>query len=243
MKTLLNQALLVLLFSTVMACTPSAQSKGLKKLDAGAFAETLNACDHAFVLDVRTPEEFQTGYIHGAVNYNIYDADFDQRLGQIPKDKAVFVYCKGGGRSADAAENLVTLGFEEVYDLSGGVMSWTAKGNALEGQTAALPDQYTNEQFKDLIEHHETVLVDFYAPWCIPCRKMEPGLNAFAQEFAGRVEVVRIDIDRAKGLSEELGLTSVPIIITYKKGTLVHRIEGYQSDSAIRALIDEIMSK
>ena len=234
---------IVLLFSTLFACSPSAQTKGLQNLDAGAFASQLDACDHAVVLDVRTPEEFQTGYIHGAVNYNIYDADFDQRIAQIGKNKAVFVYCKAGGRSADAAARLVKLGFSEVYDLKGGIMAWTSKGQALEGQTASLLDQFTSAQFNALIAEHDAVLIDFYAPWCAPCKKMEPALSAFAKEYAGKVEVVRIDVDQAKALIQELGITSVPVITTYQKSKLIKKVEGFQSDEAMRGLIEEVMMK
>jgi len=243
MKKNLAQGALILLFSILIACQPSAQTGGLQNLDAAAFATQLDACDHAVILDVRTPEEFATGYIHGAVNYNIYDADFDQRIAKISKDKAVFVYCKAGGRSAEAAAKLIKLGFTEVYDLKGGVMAWTAKGNGLEGQSTSTPDQYTTAQFHELLEQHDAVLVDFYAPWCMPCKKMEPGLNAFAKTYDGKVAVVRIDVDQAKSLVKELGLSSVPVITTYSHGQLVKQVEGYQSDDAIRALIEEVLPK
>jgi rhodanese-related sulfurtransferase len=71
-------------------------------------------------LDVRTPEEFKEGHIAGAVNLNIYDADFSAQLDQLDKSKPIYVYCKSGGRSTDASDMMRAKGFKAVYNLVGG---------------------------------------------------------------------------------------------------------------------------
>ena len=80
------------------------------------------------LLDVRTPEEFKSGYIAGAKNLNFYDDDFAQQIAKLDKTKPVMVYCAKGGRSASAAEQLNQAGFSKVYDLTGGMYAWKAAG-------------------------------------------------------------------------------------------------------------------
>ncbi|MBZ0300324.1 MAG: rhodanese-like domain-containing protein [Anaerolineae bacterium] len=82
-----------------------------------------------FLLDVRTPEEFATGYITGATNISVQT--LADRLSEVPKDTPVVVYCRSGNRSAQAARILSDAGYSEIYDL-GGVNSWTAAGLPLQ---------------------------------------------------------------------------------------------------------------
>ena len=83
------------------------------------------------ILDVRTPAEYQSGAIAGAVNIDIYSADFKSRLNQLNKNKKYLVYCHTGNRSAQAAAIMKDLKFKEVYDLSGGVVRWSQEGHPL----------------------------------------------------------------------------------------------------------------
>lgn len=83
------------------------------------------------ILDVRTPAEFQSGAVAGAINLDIYAADFKSRLSQLDKNKKYLVYCRTGHRSAQAALMMKDLKFKEVYDLSGGVTAWSEKGYPL----------------------------------------------------------------------------------------------------------------
>ena len=77
------------------------------------------------LLDVRTAEEFQSGYIPGAVNISLQD--LNQKMNKIPKDKPVVVYCRSGNRSAHAAQALLQAGYTEVLDL-GGIFEWSRAG-------------------------------------------------------------------------------------------------------------------
>lgn len=88
-------------------------------------AKELNAKNKDIVLiDVRTPNEFKSGHIENAVNIDIYSDEFKQKLSGLDKNTAVYVYCKKGGRSAKAARTMIDMGFQEVYDLDGGMRSW-----------------------------------------------------------------------------------------------------------------------
>ncbi len=77
------------------------------------------------LIDVRTPEEFNSGHIEGAVNIPV-DA-LASRLNEVPSGQPVVVYCRSGNRSAQASNILAQAGYSTVYDL-GGIIDWTAQG-------------------------------------------------------------------------------------------------------------------
>lgn len=81
------------------------------------------------IVDVRTPGEYAEGHIANSTNIDIYDFEvFENEINKLSKEKPVFVYCRSGGRSADAVSQLLELGFEEVYDLDGGITKWMNAG-------------------------------------------------------------------------------------------------------------------
>ena len=82
------------------------------------------------ILDVRTPEEWTGGTIKDATKMNFYDKDFAEQLKKLDKTKPVLVYCKSGGRSGQAAKQMEKMGFTKVYNLTGGMNAWKAKGKA-----------------------------------------------------------------------------------------------------------------
>ena len=83
------------------------------------------------ILDVRTAQEYQSGFIAGAVNIDFYAADFKTRINELDKNKIYLVYCRTANRSGQTATIMKSLKFKEVYDLSGGVVAWSQKGFTL----------------------------------------------------------------------------------------------------------------
>jgi rhodanese-related sulfurtransferase len=124
MKHIANAILIFFLISSNISCGPD------KKTDASLLTpQELSAKKSEVILiDVRTPEEFASGHIEDAVNINIFDQNFKTNLESIDKKKPVSVYCKVGGRSAKAADIMREMGFEEVYDLKGGIRNWEKPG-------------------------------------------------------------------------------------------------------------------
>ncbi|MFN0175128.1 MAG: rhodanese-like domain-containing protein [Saprospiraceae bacterium] len=114
-----------------LSCGPS-EANSQNKLSPDAFEAMLNKDSSVQLIDVRTPGEFQAGYISRAQNLNIQDADFAKKISQLDKNRPVLVYCAVGGRSAKAANQFSTLGFTQVYDLKGGITAWKSAGKALE---------------------------------------------------------------------------------------------------------------
>lgn len=238
-KVILFQLVAVLFFSPHLY----AQQPAVKLLSAAAFAQRLHSNEPKQIVDVRTPEEFQSGHIAGAQNINLYDKDFAEQLKKLDKKVPVMVYCKVGGRSGKAAKMLQEMGFTSVYDLEGGIMSW--EKNKLPLQSAAKnygdANRFTQTDFDQLLANNQMLLVDFHAPWCIPCRQMEPYLNKLANEYKGQVTISRINIDNAKLLAKQLNVESIPVITLYVKGKEVKRVTGLQTEAQLRALIKNLL--
>jgi rhodanese-related sulfurtransferase len=80
------------------------------------------------LIDVRTRQEFESGHIAGALNWDFENGDFKRNLPSLDKNRQVLVYCAVGGRSAKAANMLQEAGFMQVLDLKGGIKAWKAAG-------------------------------------------------------------------------------------------------------------------
>ncbi|REE02115.1 rhodanese-like domain-containing protein [Marinoscillum furvescens] len=78
------------------------------------------------LIDVRTPREFATGYIDGAVNMDVTSKNFSVQIETLNKDKAVAIYCASGGRSKRAASRLEAFGFTKIIELNTGINGWSA---------------------------------------------------------------------------------------------------------------------
>ncbi len=84
-----------------------------------------NEFNNVILVDVRTPEEYETGHIENALNINWYDEDFTAQFVNIPKEDVIYVYCKMGGRSSKAQQLLDSLGYKKVVNLEGGYEAYS----------------------------------------------------------------------------------------------------------------------
>lgn len=79
------------------------------------------------LLDVRTPGEWQRGVLEGAIQLNMYETDFYEKVNErIDKTKPVYVYCQSGVRSKEVGMKLIEMGYSNVYELKGGYASWVS---------------------------------------------------------------------------------------------------------------------
>ena len=96
-------------------------------LDAPKFAEKIAELD-VVVLDVRTPEEFNSGHIPNAINIDIYSDYFRTDISALDKSKSYAVYCRSGKRSVDASSEMDLTGFKSTFNLTGGIIEWVDSG-------------------------------------------------------------------------------------------------------------------
>lgn len=108
---------------------PATQSIQLiSPTEAGQLLTDNAGSDDFVILDIRTPEEFNSGRIAGSVNIDFYEANFADELDKLDKNKTYFVYCNSGNRSGTAMGTMKDLGFTDVYDLDGGIQAWYSSG-------------------------------------------------------------------------------------------------------------------
>lgn len=82
------------------------------------------------------------------------------------------------------------------------------------------------------------VLVDFWAPWCGPCRTLMPMLDRIADDYAGRFTLAKVNTDEEQGIAGHFGIRSIPTVMLFHQGQVVDQFVGAQPESAIRAMLD-----
>jgi rhodanese-related sulfurtransferase len=83
---------------------------------------------NVLIVDVRTPYEYNSGHIQGAINIDYYATDFKTQLSKLDHSLPIYIYCHSGVRSAKAAHTLKSLNFSKIYDLDGGIVAWKKAG-------------------------------------------------------------------------------------------------------------------
>ena len=121
---MMHSLVVVLLMVTSCVSSPKKQTQ-MNELAPDAWAELQEQTSESVILDVRTEEEFESGYIKGALNMDIRGgADFLASIESLDKSKSYFVYCRSGARSGQACQLMSQMGFNAVYNLEGGVLAW-----------------------------------------------------------------------------------------------------------------------
>lgn len=94
------------------------------------------------------------------------------------------------------------------------------------------------KKFAELMSQDKPVLVDFFAEWCGPCRMLAPVLDKLSTEYAAKSKIVKVDIDEEVNLAQEFKVQSIPTLILFKDGKEVERVVGFQSEDALKQLLD-----
>jgi len=130
MKTRILMLLAAILLTACGGSTATAEIQLVTAADAAAVLE--DRAPEVVLLDVRTLEEFQEVRVPGSVNVDFYATDFAAQLDTLAKDVPYVVYCRSGNRSGQTMNIMRELGFSEVWDVDGGIISWNEAGLPLE---------------------------------------------------------------------------------------------------------------
>ncbi|MFZ4457052.1 MAG: thioredoxin domain-containing protein [Bacteroidales bacterium] len=227
----------ILIFSSLLVISlfvGSANAQNGQSLNPTEFAAKMKQLPSAPLVDVRTPGEFAQGHLKNARNIDIRSEEFEQQIAKLDKTKPVLVYCMSGGRSAAAAGAMRSMGFKEVFELSGGILKWRAANLPETTDNAvATSTGMSRSQYNALLKSDKMVLIDFYAEWCAPCRKMKPDLEAIAVEMKDKVNVIRLNADEHKALAKELNVDALPVLLLYKNQKLFWTKKGYATKAEI----------
>ncbi|MBA3323340.1 MAG: thioredoxin [Pyrinomonadaceae bacterium] len=92
---------------------------------------------------------------------------------------------------------------------------------------------------RDVLQASRPVLVDFWAEWCAPCRMMSPTVDAVAEQYAGSVRVVKLNVDDNPGVAQRYGIKGIPTLILFHQGTEAERVVGAVSKDALSRMIEK----
>jgi thioredoxin 1 len=104
--------------------------------------------------------------------------------------------------------------------------------------------EINSENFsKEVLGSEKVVLVDFWAPWCVPCKVIAPTVEKIAEEHADKVKVTKANVDDDPSLATELSIFNIPTIVFFKKGVEHSRLIGVNTKETIEAKIEKITNE
>ncbi len=97
--------------------------------------------------------------------------------------------------------------------------------------------EVSDADFQSVVKSSERLVVDFWAPWCGPCRMLAPTLEALAKDYKGKVTFAKLDTDKSPGTAMSLGISGIPTLIFFSKGQQVERVTGVRPRGDIESIL------
>ncbi|TVQ84490.1 MAG: hypothetical protein EA393_14430 [Bacteroidetes bacterium] len=228
------------LFLILYSYTAPSQNNAAIQVNSQEFNQLISESE-GVLLDVRTEREFKNGHIEDAGQLNFYSRSFRRSLLLLPKDQPIYLYCNTGWRSDIAASFLIRNGYSRVYNLEHGIMEWEQADLPVTVDPDAQPeteDRFDVAEFNELVKREQLVFIDFYAPWCGPCRQMMPMIDKLSSKYEGKIEIVKINADASKRLMRDLEMITVPYLVLYRNGEILFEHKGLIEEQELTAILE-----
>lgn len=214
---------LITLFSAGIISAQQISPKEFQKAVSGGNVQ---------LLDVRTYEEYLSGYIEHTMQANWNNQDeFIDRIEALDKSKPVYIYCLSGGRSAQAQSWMLQNGFTQVTNLKGGIAAWNKEqlDLVIEVQAELIDLEAQLKKYPA----DQKVLVEISTSYCPPCRKMQPIIDELIAE---KVTILPVDGGSINGL--QYSVYAFPTFIVFQNGKEIARKEGVATKEELKKLLE-----
>jgi len=200
------------------------QTKGQEnqaKLSVDDIEARINQAKQPQIIDARSADEFTQIHLKNAIFLSTDTAKAASQLNALDKQKPVFVYAIGNLRSGILAKKLRLQGFNEVYEIPGGIANWVGSGKPVE---TSVKKGLTLAAFKNIVGKEKIILVDFGSKYCPGCIKMTPVVDSASAETG--IPLLKVEVFDNTQLAHQLKINVIPNIALYKDGVLVWQKEG-----------------
>ncbi|MFL2642909.1 MAG: rhodanese-like domain-containing protein [Flavobacteriales bacterium] len=119
----------ILIFSIIFSCS-LINNESINQMNSDELIDFIELND-AVLVDVRTEDEYNSGYIESSLNIDYFSNEFSVNADKLDKTIPIILYCRSGKRSSMSANKISKLGFKEIYNLEGGILEWIEEGNAV----------------------------------------------------------------------------------------------------------------
>ncbi len=113
-------------------------------------------------------------------------------------------------------------------------------GDPEQGAGPDEPVEISGDEIDGFLTEHGTVLLDFWAPWCGPCRMIAPVLEEIAQEMAGQVAIGKINVDHDQAAAQRFNVQGIPTLVLAKDGKIVDRVVGAAPKAQLKARLEQL---